>query len=60
MSDEHPHCMKSFQIRRYFWSVFSCIRHEYGEIIFLRIESKYKKMQTRNKSVFGHFSRSAS
>ena len=33
------HCVKSVQIRSYFWSVFSCIR-------------------TRNKSVFGHFSRS--
>ena len=41
------HCMKSVQIRSYFWSVFSCI------------QSKYRKIQTRNNSVFGHFSRSA-
>ena len=40
------HCVKSVQIRNYFWSVFSCI------------ESKYRKMQTINNSVFGHFSRS--
>ena len=25
------HCVKSVQIRSYFWSVFSCIRTEYGE-----------------------------
>ena len=24
------HCVKSVQIRNYFWSVFSCIRIEYG------------------------------
>ena len=32
----------------YFWSVFSCIPTE------------YRKIQTRNNSVFGHFSRSDS
>ena len=40
--------MKSFQIQSFFWSVFSCIQFEYGEI------------QTRKNSVFGHFSRGAS
>ena len=40
------HCVKSVQIRSYFWSVFSCIRIE------------YRKIRTRNNSVFGHFSRS--
>ena len=38
------HCVKSVQIRSYFWSVFSYLH--------LRI-----KMRTRNNSVFGHFSR---
>ena len=32
------HCVKSLQIRRYFWSVFPCIRTEYGEIVSLRIQ----------------------
>ena len=41
------HCVKSVQIWSYFWSVFSCIRTE------------YRKIRTRNNSVFGHFSRSA-
>ena len=39
------HCVKGVQIRSYFWSVFSCI------------QSEYRKMRTRNNSVFGHFSR---
>ena len=38
------HCVKSVQIRSYFWSVFSCFRIE------------YRKIQTRNNSVFRHFS----
>ena len=42
------HCVKSVQIRSYFRSVFSCIRAE------------YRKIRTRNKSVFGRFSRSVS
>ena len=41
------HCVKSVQRRSYFWSVFSCIRTE------------YRKIRTRNNSVFGHFSQSA-
>ena len=39
------HGGKSVQIQSYFWSVFSCIRTE------------YRKIRTRNNSVFGHFSR---
>ena len=27
------HCMKSVQIRSYFWSVLSCIRTEYGDLL---------------------------
>ena len=38
------HCVKIVQIRSYFWSVFSCI------------QSEYRKIRTRNNSVFGHFS----
>ena len=45
---KEAHCVKSFQIRSYFWSVFSYIRTE------------YRKIRTRNNSVFGHFSRSGS
>ena len=39
-------CVKSVQIRSYFWSVFSCI------------QSEYRKIRIRNNSVFGHFLRS--
>ena len=28
----NKHCVKSVQIRSYFWSVFSCIRTEYGDL----------------------------
>ena len=43
----------------FFWSLFSCIRTEYGnDSINLRIQSKHKKLQTRKNSGFGHFSRS--
>ena len=38
------HCVKSVQIRSFFWSIFSCI------------QSKYRKIQTRKNSVSGHFS----
>ena len=51
------HCVKSVQIRSYFWSVFSCIRTEYGDLLVnLHIESEYRKIRTRNNSAFGHFS----
>ena len=40
------HCAQSVQIRSCFWPVFPCIRTE------------YRKIRTRNNSVFGHFSRS--
>ena len=40
------HCVKSVQIRSFFWSVFSYIWTE------------YRKIQIRKNSLFGHFSRS--
>ena len=48
------HCMKSVQIRCFFWCAFSCIRTEY-----LRNQSEYKKIQTRKNSLYGQFSHSA-
>ena len=44
--NESHHCVKSVQIRSYFWFVFSCI------------QSEYRKIRTRKNFVFGHFSRS--
>ena len=38
------HCVKSVQIRSYFWAVFSCIRTEYGDL--------RSRIRTRNNSVF--------
>ena len=42
---DYFHWVKSFQIRSFFWSVFSCI------------QSEYRKIRTWKKSVFGHFLR---
>ena len=50
------HCMKSVQIWSYFWSAFPLFglnTEMYG--VKLRIQSEYKKIRTRNNSVFGHF-----
>ena len=64
------HRKKSVQIQSFFWSVFSRIRTEYGEILriwTLRVWTPYSvytdilwtlHIWTKN-SLFGHFSRSA-
>ena len=59
------HCVKSVQIRSYFWSVSSRVRTEYGpeitpylDTLSLRIQSECRKIRTRNSSVFGYFWRS--
>ena len=53
-------CVKSVQLRSFFWSVFSFILTEYGIYgVNLRNQSEYRKIRTRKTSVFGHFSRSA-
>ena len=43
---ENSYCVKGVQIRSYLSSVFSCIQY------------KYRKIQARNNSVFGHLLRS--
>ena len=55
----YRHCVKSVQIRSFFWSVFSRIWTEYGEI--LRISPypvRMQEIQTRRNSVLGHISHS--
>ena len=48
--------MKSAQIGSCFWSLFSCIRTEYGDLRSKsRIQPEYRKIRTINNSVFGHF-----
>ena len=47
-------CVKSVQIRSYFWSIFPRIWTEYE--VSLLIQSECGKIRTRNNSVFGHFS----
>ena len=56
---ENRHCVKSIQIRSFFWSLFSHIWTEYGNCrVNLCIQSKCGKIQTRKNSVLGQFSRS--
>ena len=47
------HCVKSVQIRRFFWSVFSRIRTEYR--VSLRIQSEYGKIRTRKNRYLDTF-----
>ena len=52
-------CLKSDQVRSFFWSVFSRIRTEYA--VFLRIQSECGKIRTRKKlriwTLFTHYCR---
>ena len=53
--------MKCVQIRSFFWSVFSRIRTEFGEILHISLYSvRIREIRTRKNSVFEHFSRSES
>ena len=45
VSSQNCHCVKSVQIRSFFWSIYSCV------------QSEYRKIRTRKNSAFGHFSR---
>ena len=52
------HYVKSVQIPSNFWSVFSALGLNTKRCeVSLRIQSKCRKIKTRNYSVFGHFSR---
>ena len=56
---EAMHCVKSVQIRSIFWSVFSKIRTEYGEILRISPYSVRIRENTDQKILrFGHFSHS--
>ena len=54
---EHRHCVKSVQIRSFFFAYFSVFGLN-TEILNLRIQFKYGKIRSRKNSVFEHFSRS--
>ena len=57
MASKFLHCLKSVQIRSFFWSVFCCIQTEYG--VNLCIQPEYLKIRTGKNSAFEHFSHSA-
>ena len=43
------HCVKSVQIRSFFWSVFSCIRLEYGDFMKSPYSSRMKEKTDQKK-----------
>ena len=43
------HCVKSVQIRSFFWSVFSCIRTEHGKILRISGHQAVKGYALRKK-----------
>ena len=47
----------AWKVPSYFYSVFSCIRTEYGYLLCKSLYLKYRKIWTSNNSVLGHFSR---
>ena len=57
LSFHYTHCVKSVQIRSFFWSVFSCIRTEYGEILLISPYSVRMRKNTDQKklSIFDTF-----
>ena len=53
------HCMKSDQIQSYFWSVFSGIQTEYGEILRIsRCSVRMRENTDQKNSEYEHFLRS--
>ena len=53
------HCVRSVQIRSLFWSVFSRIRTEYGEIrSIFPCSVQMLENADKNNSKYGHFLRS--
>ena len=52
IKNENIHCVKSVEIRSFFWSVFCRIRTEYGDIRSISV------IRIRQNPVFWHFSRS--
>ena len=50
----HHNCVKSVQIRNFFWFVFSCIRTEYKDLQSkseYSVQSKHRKIRPRKNSV---------
>ena len=45
-------CAKSVQIRSFLWSVFSCIRTEYGKILYLSIFSPNRRKYRPGKTPY--------
>ena len=46
------HCVKSVQIRSFFWSVFSCIRTEFGDLLLEPLYSVRIQDYTDQKKLY--------
>ena len=46
------HCVKSFQIRSYFWSVFSCIRTEYEDLRSKILNETFRETAAEDVALF--------
>ena len=61
-SDDCSHCVKSVQMRSFFWSTRLWSKTQtfswFANSVNLRIQSEYGKIRIRKKSVFGIFSHS--
>ena len=51
------HCMKSIQIRSFYWSAFSCAQSEYGEILRISPYSvrMWENTDQKNLRIWTHF-----
>ena len=47
----YKHCMKNVQIRSFFWSIFSFIRTEYGEVRSIFLYSVQMQGNTEQKKL---------
>ena len=45
------HCVKIVQIRRFFWSLFSRIRTEYGEILIIIVRGRNQLVITPEAAI---------
>ena len=51
MTMRFQHCVKSVQIRSFFWSVFSCIQTEYGDLLSKYLYSVRTHENTNHKKL---------
>ena len=51
LESPYKHCMKIVQIRSFFWSVFSCIRTEYGDLRIWTLFTQWRFFKRHEKQL---------